>query len=326
MAALPQSARIETIDLGHVRSGELDVLLREEVDVWRQRLYWDFASSADLVARFVDMRALQGCGLRVGGELVGYSYYVCEEHKGLVGDLYVRHAYATPEHERALLHATVTTVARQPGVRRIESQLLMLRDHRPIGPHFPMASQAREHPRIFMLLDLTAIDLFAPGRASSRFLLDRWDERRSDEASRLISDSYLKHVDSHINDQYRSQSGARRFLMNIVQYPGCGTFQDSASCIALDALSRAFSGLCLTSIVSPGVGHITQLCTAEAVRGEGLGYEMLRYSLQGLRQAGCHYVTLTVTAANVEAVRLYERFGFQVLKRFSAHVWEGFRA
>ncbi len=326
MAALPQSPRVETVDLGHVRGGEIEELLREEVDVWRQRLYWDFRSSADLVERFVEMRALQGCGLRVDGRLAGYSYYVCEDHKGLVGDLYVRHADATPEHERLLLHATVTTLARQPGVRRIESQLLMIRDGRTAGAYFPMSAQAQEYPRLFMLLDLTAIDLFPPGRASTRFLLDRWNERRSDEASQLISDSYREHIDSHINDQYRSPSGARRFLMNIVQYPGCGTFQESASCIALDALSRQFSGLCLTSIVSPGVGHITQLCTAAGVRGEGLGYEMLRHSLQALRRAGCQSVTLTVTAANVEAIRLYERFGFQVLKRFSAHVWEGFRA
>lgn len=325
MAALPHPPRIETVDLGHVRAGEIVGLLREEVEVWRQRLYWDFRSSADLVERFVDMRALQGCGLRVDGELVGYSYYVCEEHKGLVGDLYVRHAHATPDMERALLHATVTTLARQPGVRRIESQLLMFRDARPIGPYFPMAGQVREFPRLFMLLDLTAIDLFPVGRASTRFLLDRWTDRRSDEACQLISDSYRQHVDSNINDQYRSTSGARRFLMNIVQYPGCGTFEESASCIALDVLTRQFSGLCLTSIVSSGVGHITQLCTAAEVRGEGLGYEMLRHSLQGLRRAGCQSVTLTVTAANVEAVKLYERFGFQVLKHFSAHVWEGFR-
>jgi ribosomal protein S18 acetylase RimI-like enzyme len=326
MAALPHPPRVETIDLAQVRGAEIEALLREEVDVWRQRLYWDFRSSADLVERFVDMRALQGCALRVGGELAGYSYYVCEEHKGLVGDLYVRHAFATPDHERALLHATVATLSRQVGVRRIESQLLMYRDARPVGPYFPMAAQVREFPRLFMLLDLTAIDLFAPGRASTKFLLDRWSERRSDEASQLISDSYKLHVDSHINDQYRSPGGARRFLMNIVQYPGCGTFQETASCVALDAVSREFSGLCLTSIVSPGVGHITQLCTAAAVRGQGLGYEMLRYSLQALRRAGCQSVTLTVTAANLEAIRLYEHFGFQVLKRFSAHVWEGFRA
>ncbi len=325
MAALPQSPRVETVDLGHVRGSEIEGLLREEVDVWRQRLYWDFRSSADLVERFVEMRALQGIGLRVDGQLVGYSYYVCEDHKGLVGDLYVRHAYATPEHERLLLHATITTLARQPGVRRIESQLLMFRDSRPVGTYFPMSAQVQEYPRLFMLLDLTAIDLFEPGRASSRYLLDRWSERRSDEASQLISESYRQHVDSHINDQYRSPSGARRFLMNIVQYPGCGAFQESASCIALDALSRQFSGLCLTSIVGPGVGHITQLCTATPARGEGLGYEMLRYSLQALKRAGCQSVTLTVTASNAGAVRLYERFGFQVLKRFSAHVWEGFR-
>ena len=125
-----------------------------------------------------------------------------------------------------------------------------------------MASQAHRVPAPVHVSRPHRHRSVPPGRASTRFLLDRWNKRRSDDASQLISDSYRQHIDSHINDQYRSPGGARRFLMNIVQYPGCGTFQETASCIALDAPSRQFSGLCLTSIVSPGVGHITQLCTA----------------------------------------------------------------
>ena len=75
------------------------------------------------------MRALQGCALRIGGELAGYSYSSAKNTKDSSATFMSRHAYATPDHERALLHATVTTLARQPGVRRIESQLLMFRDH-----------------------------------------------------------------------------------------------------------------------------------------------------------------------------------------------------
>jgi ribosomal protein S18 acetylase RimI-like enzyme len=33
---------------------------------------------------------------------------------------------------------------------------------------------------------------------------------------------------------------------------------------------------------------------------------------------------LTVTAANEDAVELYERVGFETIRRFSAFVWEGF--
>jgi len=35
-------------------------------------------------------------------------------------------------------------------------------------------------------------------------------------------------------------------------------------------------------------------------------------------------VTLTVTAANTEATRLYERCGFQDMRRFLSYVWEAY--
>ena len=61
-----------------------------------------------------------------------------------------------------------------------------------------------------------------------------------------------------------------------------------------------------------------------SVRGTGVGYELLRLSLAHLRRHGCRKVSLTVTASNREAVDLYERTGFRTLRKFTAHVWEGF--
>jgi ribosomal protein S18 acetylase RimI-like enzyme len=43
-----------------------------------------------------------------------------------------------------------------------------------------------------------------------------------------------------------------------------------------------------------------------------------------MRDAGCKSASLTVTAANADAVSLYERVGFRTVRRFSAFVWEGF--
>ena len=83
-------------------------------------------------------------------------------------------------------------------------------------------------------------------------------------------------------------------------------------------------GISLASLVAPRVGHITQICVAPDRRGAGLGYELLRRSLVALHEAGCRLATLTVTSANREAVALYERMGFEVVKRFRAFVWEGF--
>jgi ribosomal protein S18 acetylase RimI-like enzyme len=69
---------------------------------------------------------------------------------------------------------------------------------------------------------------------------------------------------------------------------------------------------------------VTQICVAPAVKGQGVGYELLRRSLGVLAQSGAKTVSLTVTAANRDAVRLYERVGFRTVRRFSAFVWEGF--
>jgi ribosomal protein S18 acetylase RimI-like enzyme len=51
---------------------------------------------------------------------------------------------------------------------------------------------------------------------------------------------------------------------------------------------------------------------------------MLRRSLQVLATSGAKKVSLTVTARNTDAVRLYLKTGFRTIRRFNAFVWEGF--
>jgi ribosomal protein S18 acetylase RimI-like enzyme len=141
----------------------------------------------------------------------------------------------------------------------------------------------------------------------------------------LIAAAYAGHIDGRINDQYRSAAGARRFLYNIVQYPGCGAFYRPASYAAFEAATGRLCGVSLASLVAPDCGHITQICVAPEVQGTGVGYELLRQSLSTLRDVRCRAASLTVTAANTQAVSLYERVGFEIIRRFSAFVWEGFR-
>jgi ribosomal protein S18 acetylase RimI-like enzyme len=43
-----------------------------------------------------------------------------------------------------------------------------------------------------------------------------------------------------------------------------------------------------------------------------------------LRDAGCRKTSLTVTASNREAIKLYEDVGFTTVRSFYAYVWEGF--
>ena len=321
MAAASEASVPALADLWQVRPVELAAMLAEEIVAWRQDLDWNFTASAELVRRFVEVHALNGFALLAGDEAVGYAYYVCEEHKGLVGDLFVREEYRTAELEHRLLTAVVDQLMETRGIRRIESQLMMARfDHRRM---LPAAQHARTHQRNFMMYDLSGVERLSERRVD-RVVFDRWTERRQDDAAQAIAASYRGHIDSEINDQYRSAEGARRFLFNIVQYPGCGTFFQPASWVALDRSSGRVQGISLTSMVAEGVGHVTQICTTPAVRGQGVGYELLRRSLTALAEAGAAQASLTVTSANEHAVELYERVGFETVRRFPAFVWEGF--
>src|SRR5262245_45154644 len=111
----------ELIDLRRLCAGDMEPLLREEISAWREELDWDFEKSADLVRRFVDLRSLNGYALVEDGALIGYLYYVLEDNKGLIGDLYVRRAMRTPERESQLLDAGLDAILASPTVRRVES-------------------------------------------------------------------------------------------------------------------------------------------------------------------------------------------------------------
>jgi ribosomal protein S18 acetylase RimI-like enzyme len=324
MAALldPVARGPELVELRRLGVHELDPLLLEETVEWEQALDWDFAKSADLVRKFADMRALGGYALLDRGEVIGYGYSVLEDHKGLVGDIYVRPPWRNGDAEVRLFRALLDGLIATPHVRRIESQLMLL------GPATAKALQRERFVRLFerVLMGIDALTPMSPGKSSRtrRFRVEPWGDHHHDAAATVITLSYAGHVDAQINDQYRSLGGARRFLYNIVQYPGCGVFYRPASFVAFDAQTGWISGVVLSSFIADEVGHVTQLCVTPHAKGAGLGYELLRQSIAALRAAGAKRVSLTVTTANTEAVKLYERCGFQEMRRFYAYVWGGY--
>lgn len=319
MAALSDWYADPVVELRRIATEQLAPVLEEEIAAWRTELDWDFGPSADLVRRFVHMQALNGFALMRGPRVIGYSYYVCEEGKGLIGDLYVMRDHRTPENEDALLRALLDAMWRTPGVRRVEAQLMMLSS--PLDRKVPNQDWFHAYPRRFLEADLSGIVKLLP-REPAEIAISHWPEGRQDETARLIANAYQGHVDSRINDQYRSASGARRFLMNIVQYPGCGTFFAPASFAATERGGRELRGVSLASLVASDIGHITQVCVAPSHKSIGLGYELMRRSLLAIAAHGCRRVSLTVTASNLSAIRLYEQMGFLTRRNFAAYVWE----
>jgi len=313
------------VELRRVAAEDLNSLLEEEATAWRAALDWDLKPSADLVRRFVRMQSLSGVALIGGRGVTGYAYYVTEEHKGLIGDLYVAGRERTPEREAALIEAALDAMWSTPGVRRVEAQLLMFGPSG--GRRMPYPAWANFYPRWFMRIP--TIDIaHLPARDLKGVEIIPWLEAYSEESARLVTRAYEGHIDSQINDQYRSIAGSRRFLHNIIQYPGCGSFFQPASLGAVDKTLGSLCGMSLASLVAADSGHITQVCVDPSHRDTGLGYELLRRSLRVLAMHGCRTVSLTVTAANHEAIRVYERMGFTTIREFAAHVWErgGMRA
>jgi ribosomal protein S18 acetylase RimI-like enzyme len=264
---------------------------------------------------------LNGRALVEDGEVAGYLYYVLEDNKGLLGDLYVRRGRRTVEHENRLMEAALEEIMEGPGITRIESQLLMMEYGK--DRVVPRADCATTFERNFMQVDLNRA-LLGAGTVRKPVRIERWNDQWNDMAAHLIAAAYEGHVDSRINDQYQSVAGARRFLFNIVQYPGCGVFHRPASFAAFEPQSGSLCGISLASLVAPDCGHITQICVSPATRGTGVGHELMRQSLTALRGMGCRSASLTVTAANAGAVSLYERMGFHTARKFFAFVWEGF--
>lgn len=307
---------MEILDLRQIRSRDLELLLEEENRLWREQLRWDYSGSADLIKRFVDARALPGYAALESGRAIGYSFFVYEDHKGLIGNLFVSGQYSGGAESRLLTHV-IETMQETPGIRRIEAQLMNF------GAGSLHATFQRERfipfARRFLLLDLAGTAGLRPRPTEAELV--PWSERYFDDAAGLISRAYMDHVDSEINDQYRTVPGASRFLKNIIQYPGCGTFHAAGSFAAFDPQTGRLCGLILTSIVHPGVGHVTQVCVAPEQQGTGLGYELMRRSTESFQELGFSSVSLTVTSANHRAVRLYETMGFRTLREFFAYVW-----
>jgi ribosomal protein S18 acetylase RimI-like enzyme len=318
---------MQIVDLRQLTSRQLDPLLAEEAQQWRQELQWDYRTSIDLIKKFVDARSLTGSAVIDDGRPAGYVFYVLEDQKGLVGGLFVSPRYPQQELSQRLLADTFATLKGIPKLARVEAQLI------PFGYSLdPILAEYGFHMylRQFMLAFLPqtngvhAIDVL-PGLIregpGAGLILDRWDHRYFEPCARLIHLAYANHVDGEINDQYRSESGALRFLKNIIILPGCGQFQPEASFVLRPPHENHLAGVVLNSCVSAGVGHTTQICVMPGYQGHGLGRRLMEASMQALRMRRYAALSLTVTSGNERAVRLYGKLGFITIKKFAAGVW-----
>ncbi len=323
---MSQSPQLEILDLRHFSAAQLRPLLRDEAERWQRRLYWDYTRASAMLLEYLDSRILPGFVALQAGRIVGYAFCVSEGAKAVIGDI-----YALGETESTinpicgtLLHHLLELLQATPGVDRVESQLLMF----PLGalaePY--RANGFRSFPRLFMMSKLGTQSVAAaappPLPPGVSLVLQSWQPEFYESAAALIHRCYTGHMDSLINDQYRTLYGAQRFLHNIIRFPGCGVFDAENSWVLRDPQTLAVEAVLLCSRVRANINHITQLCVTPSLRGFGLGQTLLEHCAAQSIPRGLQSLTLTVTEANTAALHLYQRNGFTTLHRFEAMVWD----
>jgi ribosomal protein S18 acetylase RimI-like enzyme len=318
----PHSFGVEILDLRHFNSHHLRPLLERESRLWAHMMSWDYRASAEMILRYIDSKILPGYAAVENGRVGGYAFFVYEGSKGVIGDLYADGSIRVEGDtvERLLAVHVIDTLQRSPGVQRIEAQLL---PHESGALDNPFLQEGFEKfPRLFMVLPLNAAGTPSRQPASPGIEFRRWADQDFHAVAGVITTSYRGHIDSRVNDQYRSLNGSLRFLNNIVRFPGCGIFDAESSFVAVHRSTRTIAGLLLCSRVRDDVGHVTQICVLPELRGRRIGEALLALCTQELRRRNFSALSLTVTEANVKAVDLYRRLGFSIQRRFDAFVWE----
>jgi ribosomal protein S18 acetylase RimI-like enzyme len=319
------SASIEILDLRHFAAPVLRPVLDVEGELWRQRLHWDYHTSARLLMQYLDNHLLPGYAALEAGQITGYIFCVYEETKAVIGDVFAMSSSnseggSAHEVEETLLKHLFETLLNSPQLDRIESQLLL----HPSGSHAAIFRKAgfQIFRRLFMVQPLRGLwtppRMDLPGELEIRL----WRDEDLNSAGKLISEAYRDHPDSMINDQYRSVYGSQRFLHNIVRYSGCGTFSAPVSHVVIERHSREMIALVLGSRVSPESGHITQVCVHPTYRRQGLARMLLSVAAFHFMRLGATEISLTVTESNTEAIDLYRSEGYTCPHSFDAAVWQ----
>lgn len=318
---------MEVIDIRHFGASDFTPLLEAESSAWFTDLRWDYSSSSRAIGACLAEKRLSGYALVEGRRIRGYSFFVYEGEKGMIGGLFVEPGGTVKEYALFLLEHVIETLKTTPGISRVEAQL----------PHFAFhdLEECFRHYgfqpflRRFMSLQLESRP--APnqtdggkgnsGSALRNFSIEPWQRRHDDEAARLLYYAYRNHVDAMINDQYCSLSGSSRLIENIVHLRGCGANVPQASLVAVDRATRRLAGILALTAVRPLTAHIPQIAVGSEFQRRGAGVALMETSFRELDRLGFKEVSLTVTDENVDAVRFYERLGFDTFHTFGAFVW-----
>ena len=310
---------MQVLSLSDVPPQRLEEIFEQEVRYWKDELFWDYRPAVAMIGKLLASRTLPGCAVQNRTDsVIGYSYYVIHQPVGYIGSLYVRSEYASSEAYHRLLEKSLRLLKSSGKVRRIESQVFAFNfDFEPLFRQLGFTTLKR----YFLTLPLDQIDGQPPLRDQpARFRILGWEHRLIIPAAEVVYNSYRGSADYTLCRDYQSREGCIRFLRNLLDNAGCGTFTRDLSYLGLDERGGVCAVL-VTSRISPDTGMIPQVSVRGDCQGKGLGTWLLQTYFQQAKKQGLRRITLSVSATNQRAYQLYRQLGFRKAKDFHAFIW-----
>jgi ribosomal protein S18 acetylase RimI-like enzyme len=315
MTSERSNSGFQVVDLCSVAPAELDDLWQHEVGLWRDRLRWDRSGIFTACRRALERGGLPGKVVRVGDQAIGYAYYVIAGRLGVISGLAVSPVWSTTTAGEALLKATIDDL-RSQGVRRLESPFVSF-DCPWLVPMFERQG-FRTYWREFLRLELRRPQ--GPANPPTTVQFEPWGRAHLEEAARVMQAAYDGGVDAEIYELYRSLDGCRIVLDNILHQGGCGIPVGEASALARQRGRRV--GFVLVTEIAPRHGHLVQVAVHPEFQRQGIGRNLVEYSLWRLADLPFDSLSLIVSRSNDRALRLYRAMHFQPVLAFPVFTWE----
>jgi ribosomal protein S18 acetylase RimI-like enzyme/transcription antitermination factor NusG len=303
--------------ISHLDESCLLPLMEEEEKMWMSDLCWDYSPIRHILVSFVKQKLLPGYVAVNAKKAVGYTYFLVNQAKGIIGALYASKTNQSQEAVEQLLSLSISCLKDSQNIQRVEAQIMPFHNLN-LAATFTQYGFTY-YPRYYLDLNLDALTKKDDFQSPEKVI--PWSSTYLERLAEMTSISYRNQTDAEICEDYRTKTGCESYLRSLVDNPGCGIFMPEASFIGLDEQGSP-CGFVICCRISDTVGMIPQIAVHSSYQGRGLGNALIKRCFQGLQSLGFHNLSLTVTKKNRRAYEWYQRLGFKIRKEFGAYVWQ----
>jgi len=308
---------LKYIPLSCLDEALLQPLMEDEERMWKADLDWDYTPIRQVLVAFIKQKLLPGYVAIADSKALGYTYFLINQSKGVIGALYAMSAAHSQEAIDELLSLSISCLKDIQNIKRIEAQIMPFH-HLNIASAFTR-NGFNQRKRYYLDLDLENHREKAELPSALRII--PWEETYLARTAEMTLLSYKNQVDAEICEDYCTKTGCESYLRSLVENPGCGIFLPEASFIGLDGQGTP-CGFVFCCRISSEAAIIPQIAVHPLYQGRLLGNTLMQRAFAQLKAHGFRTVSLTVTKENLRALEWYQRLGFKIRKEFGAYVWQ----